>query len=169
MRQHGPRFTVSPAKVASGDKKRQGGRSALPKVLPEVIRDRSVASERDSGRSTQRAPKVVEAVEPAGFAESRGPVEGLERGVDLADDLSRVQRIADAARIEQRRNPHLIQLYLRVADGGPGRPAESLEERQSAEVTATVSGIEHGRDQCSRRVGSAPEVEVLRLLPEARG
>src|SRR6266498_5989522 len=96
--QSGQRSTVSPARVANGRKKRQGGRSALPRILLAVIRDRSVAPEGDSARSTQRAPEVVEAVEPASLIENRGPVAGLERGVDLGDDLRRAQRIADAAR-----------------------------------------------------------------------
>src|SRR6266508_4401513 len=117
-----------------GQKKRQGGRSALPKVCLEVVRYRSVASEVDSDRSAQRAPRVGEAVEPAGLGENRGPVAGLERGVDLGDDLRRVQRIGDRARIEQPRYRHLIKLCLRFADGVPGRETEGLEHRHAAEV-----------------------------------
>src|SRR6266542_5180396 len=108
--QSGQRSTVSPARVANGRKKRQGGRSALPRILLAGIRDRSVAPEGDSARSTQRAPQGVKAVEPAGHGENRGPVAGGERGVDRTDDLSRAQRLGNRARIEQRRNPHLIQL-----------------------------------------------------------
>src|SRR6266536_753391 len=113
---------------ADGNKREPAGRKNRPAGLRLESRPLLPETYRRWSGTTARA--AVGALEVAGLGENRGPVTGVERGLDFRNDPR--NGLAGSARIEQRRYRLREELDFCGAEVIPGRPAESPVERQTA-------------------------------------